>query len=152
MCCKCYFFALQALGLYIFSAWGASVTAHLEYFLLCKTIRQNHFSFLVSWLTMLTNQDGEFLLWILVLWAYCCAFLEQANTHIHANPELKDVKVWQVHTLMKGLEKIASSASIPMLVAGDFNAVPGRFAYYFCLSPTSCVKCVCNSLKKQTYK
>lgn len=48
-----------------------------------------------------------------------------ANTHIHANPELKDVKVWQVHTLMKGLEKIASSASIPMLVAGDFNAVPG---------------------------
>ena len=30
-----------------------------------------------------------------------------ANTHIHANPELKDVKLWQVHTLLKGLEKIA---------------------------------------------
>ena len=56
--------------------------------------------------------------------------LEQANTHIHANPELKDVKVWQVHTLLKGLEKIAASASIPMLVAGDFNSVPGRFAFY----------------------
>jgi len=55
-------------------------------------------------------------------------FLEQANTHIHANPELKAVKVWQVLTLMKGLDKIASSTSIPMLVAGDFNAVPGRFA------------------------
>jgi CCR4-NOT transcription complex subunit 6 len=30
-----------------------------------------------------------------------------ANTHIHANPELSDVKLWQVHTLLKGLEKIA---------------------------------------------
>jgi CCR4-NOT transcription complex subunit 6 len=50
----------------------------------------------------------------------------QANTHIHANPELKDVKLWQVHTLLKGLEKIAASADIPMLVAGDFNSIPGR--------------------------
>eukprot|EP00271_Cylindrocystis_brebissonii_P008680 TRINITY_DN23154_c0_g1_i1.p1 TRINITY_DN23154_c0_g1~~TRINITY_DN23154_c0_g1_i1.p1 ORF type:complete len:646 (+),score=123.99 TRINITY_DN23154_c0_g1_i1:785-2722(+) len=48
-----------------------------------------------------------------------------ANTHIHANPELKDVKLWQVNTLLKGLEKIAASADIPMLVAGDFNSVPG---------------------------
>lgn len=31
-----------------------------------------------------------------------------ANTHIHANPELNDVKIWQVHTLLKGLEKIAA--------------------------------------------
>lgn len=48
-----------------------------------------------------------------------------ANTHIHANPELKDVKLWQVQTLLKGLEKIAASADIPMLVCGDFNSVPG---------------------------
>ncbi|XP_024364547.1 carbon catabolite repressor protein 4 homolog 1 isoform X1 [Physcomitrium patens] len=48
-----------------------------------------------------------------------------ANTHIHANQELKDVKLWQVHTLLKGLEKIAASADIPMLVAGDFNSIPG---------------------------
>lgn len=48
-----------------------------------------------------------------------------ANTHINANPELKDVKLWQVHTLLKGLEKIAASADIPMLVCGDFNSVPG---------------------------
>ena len=27
-----------------------------------------------------------------------------ANTHIHANTELNDVKLWQVHTLLKGLE------------------------------------------------
>ncbi|MBA0551301.1 hypothetical protein Golob_022192, partial [Gossypium lobatum] len=31
----------------------------------------------------------------------------------------------QVHTLLKGLEKIAASADIPMLVCGDFNSVPG---------------------------
>ncbi|EIE19641.1 hypothetical protein COCSUDRAFT_54570 [Coccomyxa subellipsoidea C-169] len=52
-----------------------------------------------------------------------------ANTHIHANPELNDVKLWQVNTLLKGLEKIAASADIPMLVAGDFNSVPGSAAH-----------------------
>lgn len=52
-----------------------------------------------------------------------------ANTHIHANPELNDVKLWQVHTLLKGLEKIAASADIPMIVAGDFNSVPGSPAH-----------------------
>ena len=31
-----------------------------------------------------------------------------ANTHIHSNPEHSDVKLWQVHTLLKGLEKIAA--------------------------------------------
>ncbi|XP_047316119.1 LOW QUALITY PROTEIN: carbon catabolite repressor protein 4 homolog 2-like [Impatiens glandulifera] len=48
-----------------------------------------------------------------------------ANTHVNVQQELKDVKLWQVHTLLKGLEKIAASADIPMLVCGDFNAVPG---------------------------
>jgi CCR4-NOT transcription complex subunit 6 len=56
-----------------------------------------------------------------------------ANTHIHANTELKDVKLWQVHTLLKGLEKIAASADIPMLVAGDFNSVPMRSVYIYFL-------------------
>ena len=36
---------------------------------------------------------------------------------------------WQVHTLVKGLEKIAASADIPMLVAGDFNSTPGSAAH-----------------------
>lgn len=31
----------------------------------------------------------------------------------------------QVHTLLKGLEKIANSANIPMIVAGDLNSIPG---------------------------
>lgn len=48
-----------------------------------------------------------------------------ANTHVHSSPELSDVKLWQVHTLLKGLEKIAASARIPMLLAGDFNSLPG---------------------------
>ncbi|XP_075511372.1 carbon catabolite repressor protein 4 homolog 1-like isoform X1 [Primulina tabacum] len=48
-----------------------------------------------------------------------------ANTHVNVHQELKDVRLWQVHTLLKGLEKIAASADIPMLVCGDFNSVPG---------------------------
>jgi len=52
-----------------------------------------------------------------------------ANTHIHANTEHNDVKLWQVHTLLKGLEKIATSAEIPMVVCGDFNSVPGSAAH-----------------------
>jgi CCR4-NOT transcription complex subunit 6 len=52
-----------------------------------------------------------------------------ANTHIHANPELNDVKLWQVHTLLKGLEKIAASADVPMVLAGDFNSTPGSAAH-----------------------
>ncbi|CAN1144253.1 Carbon catabolite repressor protein 4 homolog 1 [Linum perenne] len=48
-----------------------------------------------------------------------------ANTHVNVHPDLKDVKLWQVLTLLKGLEKIAASADIPMLVCGDFNSLPG---------------------------
>ncbi|KAJ0475641.1 putative poly(A)-specific ribonuclease [Helianthus annuus] len=48
-----------------------------------------------------------------------------ANTHVNVQQDLKDVKLWQVHTLLKGLEKIAASADIPMLVCGNFNSVPG---------------------------
>ncbi|KAI3830125.1 hypothetical protein L1987_04259 [Smallanthus sonchifolius] len=48
-----------------------------------------------------------------------------ANTHVNVQQDLKDVKLWEVHTLLKGLEKIAASADIPMLVCGDFNSVPG---------------------------
>lgn len=38
---------------------------------------------------------------------------------------------YQVHTLLKGLEKIAASADIPMLVCGDFSSIPGRSVDYF---------------------
>ncbi|CAA6653663.1 unnamed protein product [Spirodela intermedia] len=52
-----------------------------------------------------------------------------ANTHVNVHHELKDVKLWQVHTLLKGLEKIAVSADIPMLVCGDFNSLPGSASH-----------------------
>jgi CCR4-NOT transcription complex subunit 6 len=42
-----------------------------------------------------------------------------ANTHIHANPELNDVKIWQVHTLLKGLEKIAARCDKARLAPGE---------------------------------
>ncbi|CAN0879242.1 Carbon catabolite repressor protein 4 homolog 1 [Linum grandiflorum] len=48
-----------------------------------------------------------------------------ANTHVNVHQDLKDVKLWQVLTLLKGLEKIAASADIPMIVCGDFNSLPG---------------------------
>ena len=35
----------------------------------------------------------------------------------------------QVNTLIKGLEKIAASCEIPMIVTGDFNSPPGSAAH-----------------------
>ncbi|KAK1368675.1 hypothetical protein POM88_034767 [Heracleum sosnowskyi] len=55
----------------------------------------------------------------------CMASPATANTHVNIHQDLKDVKIWQVHTLLKGLENIDVSADIPMLVCGDFNSVPG---------------------------
>ena len=42
-----------------------------------------------------------------------------------------NIQIHMVHALLKGLEKIAASADIPMLVCGDFNSVPGRYVVYF---------------------
>ena len=51
----------------------------------------------------------------------------------------------QVHTLLKGLEKIAASADIPMLVAGDFNTTPGSAAHAMlvkgAVAPSNPVSC-----------
>jgi CCR4-NOT transcription complex subunit 6 len=44
----------------------------------------------------------------------------------------------QVHTLLKGLEKIAASADIPMIVAGDFNSVPGSPAHALLTKVRAC--------------
>ncbi|KAL0316893.1 UNVERIFIED_CONTAM: Carbon catabolite repressor protein 42 [Sesamum radiatum] len=61
----------------------------------------------------------------ILLFCHMLLLVIKANTHVNVHQELKDVKLWQVHTLLKGLEKIAASADIPMLVCGDFNSVPG---------------------------
>ncbi|KAG9132980.1 hypothetical protein Leryth_015363 [Lithospermum erythrorhizon] len=47
------------------------------------------------------------------------------NTNVYLPEELTDVKFWQVHTIVKGLEKIATSANIPIVVCGDLNSFPG---------------------------
>lgn len=52
-----------------------------------------------------------------------------ANTHLDSHKDFTDVKIWQVHTLLKGLEKIAVSGNIPMLVCGDFNSIPGSASH-----------------------
>jgi len=44
--------------------------------------------------------------------------------HTNGNLDLKDVKLSQVHTLLKGLEKIATSVDIHVLVCGDLNSIP----------------------------
>ncbi|WOL15232.1 carbon catabolite repressor protein [Canna indica] len=48
-----------------------------------------------------------------------------ANTHVNVKQEREDIKLWQVLTLLRGLENISLYADIPMLVCGDFNSVPG---------------------------
>ncbi|KAL5779695.1 hypothetical protein ACOSQ2_010432 [Xanthoceras sorbifolium] len=46
-----------------------------------------------------------------------------ANTHIHANPKLPDVKLCQVVDLVHGLENIIQS-QVPLLICGDLNSCP----------------------------
>ncbi|KAF8411464.1 hypothetical protein HHK36_004015 [Tetracentron sinense] len=48
-----------------------------------------------------------------------------ANTHIHSNKDLTDVKLWQVATLVNGLKDIVEQAYIPLVVCGDLNSLPG---------------------------
>ncbi|XP_043722331.1 carbon catabolite repressor protein 4 homolog 1-like [Telopea speciosissima] len=51
-----------------------------------------------------------------------------ANTHIHAQALHSDVKLWQVATLINGLEKIGKS-DIPVILCGDLNSLPGSAPY-----------------------
>ena len=53
-----------------------------------------------------------------------------ANTHINASPEFADVKLWQSQLLLLEIERImnqhaGSLAQIPLVLAGDFNSLPG---------------------------
>ncbi|XP_034677251.1 carbon catabolite repressor protein 4 homolog 1-like isoform X1 [Vitis riparia] len=60
-----------------------------------------------------------------------------ANTHIYANPNLPDVKLCQVASLVKGLEKIAQS-QIPLLICGDMNSLPGSDPHKFLVTGRIC--------------
>ena len=49
-----------------------------------------------------------------------------ANTHIHANPNNNDVKLFQVYYLLKELESLVQkNCGIPLVICGDFNSIPG---------------------------
>ena len=53
-----------------------------------------------------------------------------ANTHINASPEFADVKLWQTQMLVQEVERMlqqqsGSLSQIPLVVAGDFNSLPG---------------------------
>ena len=61
-------------------------------------------------------------------------YLLVANTHIHWNPEHKDVKLIQVQLLLEQLSALASNPNgkwfnIPMVVCGDFNSAVGSGPY-----------------------
>jgi len=56
------------------------------------------------------------------------------NTHIHWDPEFSDVKLMQSQLLMERLMDINSrqapeGETLPMIVCGDFNSIPGSAVY-----------------------
>ncbi|POO03985.1 Endonuclease/exonuclease/phosphatase [Trema orientale] len=53
-----------------------------------------------------------------------------ANTHIFANIDCPDVKLFQVVKLVTGLEKIVD-CQIPLLICGDFNSLPSSDPHRF---------------------
>jgi len=54
-----------------------------------------------------------------------------ANTHICANPELTEVKLWQTWVLVKELEKLVLHRDLPLLLCGDFNSLLDSVVYEF---------------------
>ncbi|PIA55177.1 hypothetical protein AQUCO_00800127v1 [Aquilegia coerulea] len=52
----------------------------------------------------------------------------EVNTQIYANELKKDIKLWQVATLMTALDSIADS-SVPVLICCDLNSRPGSAPY-----------------------
>ncbi|XP_075641794.1 carbon catabolite repressor protein 4 homolog 1-like isoform X4 [Castanea sativa] len=55
----------------------------------------------------------------------------KANTHIHWSKGHEDVTLFQVVHLVNGLEKIAQSQQIPLIICGDFNSRPGSDPHNF---------------------
>ncbi|PRP78127.1 hypothetical protein PROFUN_13929 [Planoprotostelium fungivorum] len=61
-----------------------------------------------------------------------------ANTHIHWNPDYRDVKLLQVQFMMEQLTSITSPRSkwsnSPLIICGDFNSQPGSGPYELMMS------------------
>ncbi|KAK4559721.1 hypothetical protein RGQ29_008778 [Quercus rubra] len=54
-----------------------------------------------------------------------------ANIHTHWSKGHEDVTLFQVVHLVNGLEKIAQSQQIPLIICGDFNSRPGSDPHNF---------------------
>ncbi|XP_075639811.1 carbon catabolite repressor protein 4 homolog 1-like [Castanea sativa] len=54
-----------------------------------------------------------------------------ANIHTHWSKGHEDVTLFQVVHLVNGLEKIAQSQQIPLIICGDFNSRPGSDTHNF---------------------
>ncbi|GLJ42682.1 hypothetical protein SUGI_0884930 [Cryptomeria japonica] len=55
-----------------------------------------------------------------------------ANTHVLANKDLPDVKMWQAYCLLHKLEEISmekGNDDMPMVICGDFNSFPRSAAH-----------------------
>lgn len=52
------------------------------------------------------------------------------NTHIMANPQYTDVKIWQVYAFLQELYHLTNQGTIPLVLAGDFNSTPDSGAYH----------------------
>lgn len=56
-----------------------------------------------------------------------------ANTHLYWDPELTDVKLFQVDAFMQELEMLIQTrrlgADVPIIMGGDFNSEPGSSVY-----------------------
>jgi CCR4-NOT transcription complex subunit 6 len=50
------------------------------------------------------------------------------NTHILADPEYTDVKLWQAQMLLRTLETMPIK-NMPLLICGDFNSMPNSAVY-----------------------
>ncbi|CAN8069288.1 unnamed protein product [Agarophyton chilense] len=64
-----------------------------------------------------------------------------ANTHLHWDPELTDVKIFQIDAFMHELEMLIHNrrlpAHVPLIIAGDLNSEPVSSVYEF-LSTGQC--------------
>ncbi|KAK6779033.1 hypothetical protein RDI58_025751 [Solanum bulbocastanum] len=125
----------------MFSVSGVDIPGHLDldgrlsssgtftvlsYNILSDAYATNElYSYCPSWALSWTYRRQNLLREIVGYRADIVCLQEVQSNHFEEffAPELD--KHGYVHTLLKGLEKIAASADIPMLVCGDFNSMPG---------------------------
>lgn len=53
------------------------------------------------------------------------------NTHLYANHQRPDVKLWQTMNLMREIEQFIATRDLPLLLCGDFNSEPYSAVYEY---------------------